>query len=149
MSRRRQRSKESIKVFGLSFNVLRLLDKAHAQLLLDQDRAFEVMSLDGTKFLGIQMVESPKVCRALKESRAKAPVQTEPDARRSCVVLSKAEAESVAERRKSRTAGMSFTDPRRDERVRQGLPEMDFAERSVVKFNAMFPNLAPSTLARA
>lgn len=147
MSRRRVRLGQ-VRVYK-SGRVIRLMPQKQAYEAIFQKRAVEIFT-NGV-FMGISFVQHQREIAAVQHARkseAKAQaysVLNDPDARRSCVVLTRAEAEAVAERRPSRTEGMSFDDPRRDARVVAGLPEMDLAEAARVKFKAMFGGMLHRT----
>jgi hypothetical protein len=128
-----------VKILNQSRAVIRLVDEHDATRLLDGNRAVDVYDAEG-KFLGLQMCERADLVRQdrAKESGRAAAAKIAERMPRACIVLSKAEAEAVAERRASRTEGMSFDDPRRDARIAAGRPEMDAAEAARAKFNAMF-----------
>jgi hypothetical protein len=111
--------------------VVKILSAQQATRLLNTYRATYAFDEDG-ECLGIRFCDGQhKVQKAMR-----APVVTE-EMRNGCVVLSKAEVETLADRMPSRTARL--TDEQRDARVAKGLPEMDLAESARVKFQTMFP----------
>jgi hypothetical protein len=123
----------------------RIASEANAMLLVGQGKAV-LYYRDGV-CRGIKLCSAKRIAaaeRAAHEAAKRAAIAAEvrerlrssPDARRSCVVLSRAEAEAVADRSRSRTAAL--TDEARDARVAMGLPEMDLPERARRKFHAMF-----------
>jgi hypothetical protein len=131
----RVRHRDSVKVFAAGKDherrVVSVCGQAKAARLLNDYRATMVFDDDGD-LEGIRLCES----RHAAKKAMRAPVVTE-EMRNGCVVLSKAEVESLADRMPSRTARL--TEEQRDARVAKGLPEMDLAESARVKFQTMFP----------
>lgn len=117
--------------------VIRVVAQAKAARLLREGKA-SVFERNGV-YMGIRLEghrEVGEIRAAVQKTRCS---PEEADARRSCVVLSRAEVEAIADRARSRTACM--TEAQRDSRVLRGLPEMDLPERARAKFSQMFGRL--------
>jgi hypothetical protein len=136
MARRRNRD-GMLKLYAAGENherrVIMFISSAKGQRMLNDKTATMVFEEDGD-FLGIRKCDSAYKAR---KANAPAPVITE-EMMSGCVVLSRAEVESLADRSVSRTARL--TEEQRDARVSRGLPEMDLAESARVKFQTMFPS---------
>ena len=135
MARRRRRDDGRVRLFAAGEprerRISKIVSGQQATLLLNSYRATYAFDEDGL-CIGIRFCDGKhKVQKAMRPS-----VITE-EMRSGCVMLSRAEVESLADRSVSRTARL--TDEQRDARVLRGLPEMDLAESARVKFQKMFP----------
>lgn len=122
--------------------VVRMIAQVDAARMLHQGKAVKVVR--SGVFMGIEIGGHAAMAKERDASKndmkqVTRSVLEDADARRSCVVLSRAEVESIADRSKSRTEGL--TDAQRDSRVQRGFPEMDLPERARAKFNQMFGHL--------
>jgi hypothetical protein len=143
MAKRRRRIKQGMERVYLGGRIIRVVAQVEASRLLSEGKAVEIQK-NGV-YMGVELMSHGKIASvkrsALEETKANTyRVLNDPDARRSCVVLSRAETEAVAHRLPSRTEGM--TEHQRDARVGRGLPEMDLAEAARRKFREMFPGMA-------
>lgn len=120
--------------------VVKFVTAEHAQRMVDDGRA--TCRIVNGVLMGIDLVEYAQLAAMKSASKADAksaqPSPSEQDARRSCVVLSKAEVDAIVTK-ESRTAAWPVDDPRRDARVAAGLPEMDLTERARQKLKAWDP----------
>ena len=140
-----RRMKPGVERVYLGDRVIRVVPQAEAARLVNQGKASVVHR--GGVYMGIRL-ENPREVSEIRFAAVQKDVRSlqedrqsleEADVRRSCVVLSRAEAEAIADRARSRTACM--TEAQRDSRVLRGLPEMDLPERARAKFSQMFGRL--------
>jgi hypothetical protein len=136
MARLRNRDRNNVKIYAAGESherrIVKIVSQDKATQMLNAYSAAMAFDEDG-EFIGIRLCDGKYKAR---KANAPAPVITE-EMRSGCVVLSRAEVESLADRSVSRTARL--TDEQRDARVAKGLPEMDLAESARLKFQSMFP----------
>jgi hypothetical protein len=146
MARRRQRNDGCVRLYAGGIGPLRMIkmiSNRQAARMVSDDKASAVYeggvmeAGEEGAFIGVQLCESERTAKMRARQQYTLTVQ---DVLRSCVVLSRAEVEAIADRSVSRTEGL--TDDQRDARLLRGLPEMDIAERARAKFSQMFGHMA-------